>query len=500
MDRPLAYARAALSIVRGLPAQCKLAGTLIARRPLKLCQHFDTTRRFKQQRLFKERRMKFQSNGIRDNYRFMTMFLAILIALVAVAASIAAQRKQAGTRSKAPAQSPATIAPAWLQWGGPNRDFKVAAEGIKENWPEGAPKRLWSRPLGEGHSAILVEQGKLYTMYSSGDREVIISLDAATGKTVWEFTYETSAKGLDLGFGKGPHSTPLIVGDLIYAIGMKGAMHALDKNNGRMVWKRELWSDLGGHFADRGYSSSPALYRNTVIVPVGGRSGQCLMAFDQRTGAVVWKNIDFTPAPASPMIINVGGQDQIIHFGQNEIYGADATSGALLWSHPHKTTYGLNISMPLWDAADGLLFMSSAYGTGSRVIRLARGGDRTTATQVWANNKVRIHFGDAVRVGDMVYGSSGDFGPAFFTAINVKDGKVAWQDRALARASFLYADNKFVILDEDGELAIASPGQSGLQIHAKASVMKKLAWTVPTLSGTKLYLRDRGTIIALDLG
>jgi hypothetical protein len=100
----------------------------------------------------------------------------------------------------------------------------------------------------------------------------------------------------------------------------------------------------------------------------------------------------------------------------------------------------------------------------------------------------------------MVYGSSGDFGPAFFTAINVKDGKVAWQDRALARASFLYADNKFVILDEDGDLAIASPGQSGLQIHAKASVMKKLAWTVPTLSGTKLYLRDRGTIMALDLG
>ena len=111
-----------------------------------------------------------------------------------------------------------------------------------------------------------------------------------------------------------------------------------------------------------------------------------------------------------------------------------------------------------------------------------------------------IHFGNAVRVGDMVYGSSGELGPAFFTAINVKDGKVAWQDRTLTRASFLYADNKFVILDEDGELAIASPGQKGLLIHAKAQVMKQVAWTVPTLSGTRLYLRDRGTIMALDLG
>jgi len=217
------------------------------------------------------------------------------------------------------------------------RNFKVAAHGIKENWGAGGPKRLWSRPLGEGHSAILAEQGRLYTMYSSGNREVIISLDAATGKTIWQFPYEANTRGLDLSAGKGPHSTPLIAGNLIYAVGVKGTMHALDKNNGRMVWKHDLWSELGGSFDVRGYSPSPVAYRNTVIVPVGGRSGQCLMAFDQRTGAVVWKNINFAPAQASPMIINVGGQDQIVHCGQNEIYGADATNGALLWSHSAKT-------------------------------------------------------------------------------------------------------------------------------------------------------------------
>ncbi|HEU0186097.1 MAG TPA: PQQ-binding-like beta-propeller repeat protein [Blastocatellia bacterium] len=440
--------------------------------------------------------MKFQLNGIGDNYRFMTTLMAIFIALGAVAISVAARRKQVEPQSKGPEAS----TPGWLQWGGPSRDFKVATQGIKENWSSGAPKQLWSRPLGEGHSAILVEQGKLYTMYGNGNREVIISLDAETGKTLWEVPYETNTTGLDLSAGKGPHSTPLIVGDLIYAIGVKGMMSAVDKNKGRIVWKHDLWSEFGGLFNDRGYSSSPVAYRNTVIVPVGGGANQCLMAFDQRTGAVVWKNINFAPAHASPMIINVGGQDQIIHFGHDDVYGADATNGNLLWSHPHKTSWGLNISTPLWDPADGLLFVSSAYGTGSRVIRLTRSGDQTMATQVWANNRVRIHFGNAVRVGALAYGSSGDFGPAFFTAINVKDGTVAWQDRTLARASFLYADNKFVILDEDGELAIASPEQRGLKIHAKASVMKKLAWTVPTLSGTKLYLRDRGIIMALDLG
>lgn len=411
--------------------------------------------------------------------------------------SARAQKRPPKVQKAAPA---AAVPVSWLQWGGPNRDFKASIQGLKDIWPAGSPKQLWSRTLGDGHSAILVDQNRLYTMYSSGDREVIISLDASTGRTLWEFPYDTPTKGLNLGEGKGPHSTPLIVGNVIYAVGMKGTLHALDKSNGRMLWKHDLWTEYGGHLFERGYSPSPLAYKNTVIVPVGGKAGQCLMAFDQQSGTPVWKNLNFTPAPASPILINVGGQEQIIHFGTNEIYGADATNGSLLWSHPHKTDYGLNISTPIWDASDGLLFLSSAYGTGSRVLQLSRNGNQTGVKQLWANNRVRIHFGSAVRVGEVVYGSSGDFGPAFFTAVNVKDGKVLWQDRTLARASVLYAENKFILLDEDGVLAIASPGSNGLQIHAKASLMNNIAWTVPTPAGTRLYLRDRRTIKAVDLG
>ena len=448
--------------------------------------------------------MKFHSNGILEGYRRMTVVIAVCLLFILIAAPIAAQKRRTPTQPTAPAQTAAisSTAPSstWTQWGGPNRDFKVAAQGIKENWSGGAPKQLWSRPLGDGHSAILAEGAKLYTMYSGGNRETVISLDAATGKTIWEFPYEAVSQGLNLSEGKGPHSTPAINGNLIFTVGVKGTMHALDKSNGRMVWKHDLWSEYGGYLDDRGYSPSPLAYKNLVIVPVGGKSNQCLMAFDQQTGKLIWKNINFTPAAASPIVINVGGQDQIVHFGTDEIYGADPANGNLLWSHPHKTEYGLNISTPVWDASDGLLFMSSAYGTGSRVIQLSRNGAQTQVKQLWANNRVRIHFGTAVRIGDVVYGSSGDFGPAFFTPNKDKTGKVDWQDRGLARASFLYADNKFVILDEDGALAIASPGQGGLQIHAKASVMKNLAWTVPTLTGTRLYLRDRRTIMALDLG
>jgi outer membrane protein assembly factor BamB len=428
---------------------------------------------------------------------------AYSIGLLMVATTGLAQKSGSKPPAK-PAPPPAkgpVAGTAWLQWGGPNRNFRIASAGLKESWEGDAPKKLWSRTLGEGHTSILHENGRLYTMYSAGDREVIIALDATSGRTLWEFGYEAKGQGLSLGEGKGPHSTPLIVGNLLYAVGVRGTMHALDKSNGRMVWKHDLWSEYSGMVEGRGYSPSPLLYKNTIIVPVGGGDGkQCLMAFDLRTGAPVWRNVGFKPAPASPIVINVGGQDQIVHFGHNEVYGADAANGNLLWSYPHKTDFGLNITTPVWNPADSLLTISSAYSTGTRALRLARNGDQTTVTQAWENKRMRVHFGTMIRIGDYVYGSSGDFGPAFFTAIHARTGQIAWQYRGLQRASFLHADGKLIILDEDGTLAIAAPLPSGLNVLAKAPVMQNRAWTVPTLAGTKLYLRDRRTIMALELG
>src|SRR5678816_4200214 len=100
---------------------------------------------------------------------------------------------------------------------------------------------------------------------------------------------------------------------------------------------------------------------------------------------------------------------------------------------------------------------------------------------------------------DSIYGSSGDFGPAFFVAVNVKTGEIAYQDRTFPKVNFVLADEKLIILDEDGNLALATASPTGLKVISKVSVLKNLAWTVPTLVGTKLYLRDRRTIAALDL-
>lgn len=388
----------------------------------------------------------------------------------------------------------------WPQWGGLSRDFNapVKGKGPAESWPANGPKQLWSRPLGNGHSGILVDHGVLYTMYSQGDHEFVIALAAETGKTLWEYKYEApraSVNYYEQGFG--PHSTPLLVGDLLFTAGSLGKVHAFDKKSGKVVWSVDLYKDLGGTEMGRGYSCSPLAYKNTIILTLGG-VGQSLVALNQKDGRVVWKNQTLDLSPSSPIIINVDGQEQLVDFMGREVVGLDPSNGELFWRYPHETQWGLNISTPVW-GPDNLLFVSSAYNGGSRVLRLSRREGKTTVEELWFHRKLRVHHSNAIRIGDFIYASSGDFGPAFFTCVNVKTGEITFQDRRLPRSNFLYVDGKLIILDEDGNLTLATVSPTGLRVISKASVMKHLSWTVPTLVGTKLYLRDRETITALDL-
>jgi outer membrane protein assembly factor BamB len=394
----------------------------------------------------------------------------------------------------------------WTQWGGPRRNFTSDAKGLATSWPASGPKQLWTRALGEGHSSILVDGPRLYTMYRPAgllsmvrrsQEEVIVSMDAATGKTVWEHRYAAPTEGLDFEYGAGPHSTPLIVGNRLFAASTLKELFALDKTSGKVLWSHNMIKEFNAGMPGRGFSPSPIAFRETVILPAGGPSA--VIAFDQASGKVVWKSPAFEASPASPILINVDGEDQLVVFGGAEIVGLNPSNGTILWRHPHKTEWGLNISTPVWGEGN-ILFLSSAYNSGTRVLQLSKAGTQTSVKELSFTNQMRVHIGTVIRIGDYAYGASGDFGPSFITAINVKTGKIAWRDRSFSRSTFLYADGKIVILDEDGTLGLATVSPEGIKVLARADIMTKTSWTVPTLVGTKLYIRDRKNMLALELG
>jgi len=396
----------------------------------------------------------------------------------------------------------------WTQWGGPTRNFMSDATGLASAWPASGPRRLWTQPLGEGHASILVEGGRLYTMYRPfgllnyvrrSQEEVVVALDGSNGKTIWEYRYAAPTDGVDFSYGAGPHSTPLIVGDILYAASSRRQLFAIDKGTGKLLWSHDFMKEYKAPELDRGFVSSPLAFQNTIIVSIGGPN-QAVGAFDQKTGSLVWKSGAAEVSPASQILITVDGQQQLVVFGGDRMLGLNPSTGQTLWSHPHRTDYGLNISTPVWSSTDNLLFMSAAYGSGSRVIELHQAAGKTTVAEKWYSNRMRVHIGTVIRVGDVVYGSSGDFGPAFLTAVDIKSGKPLWQDRSFSRAQLLYADGKLIILDEDGALGLAAISPQGMKVLARASVLENVAWTPPTLSGTTLYVRDRKKISAYSLG
>lgn len=294
-----------------------------------------------------------------------------------------------------------------------------------------------------------------------------------------------------------PRATPLLAGGRLFALSAGGKLTALATAGGEITWQRDLFRGHPAAVRACGFSSSPLAYDDMVLVQAGA-PGSALIALRQKDGTVVWQKHDIPNGYASPLLVSVDGQDQLIAFMASEVVGVEPRTGDLLWRHPHPTESEVNASTPVW-APGNLLFVSSGYNGGSRVLRLSRKPGGTAVEELWAHKRMRVHFGTALRVGGVVYGSNGDFGPAPLTAVDLRTGEVLWRDRALGRASGIVVGRRLLLLDEDGVLVLATPGAEGLLVHARAQLMKHEAWTPPTLAGTTVLLRDRQTIAAYDL-
>ena len=241
-----------------------------------------------------------------------------------------------------------------------------------------------------------------------------------SGKTIWEHRYPSPTAGIDYTRGRGTARDAAHRRQSTLRGGIAPRVHRArqDHRQGAVVAR----SDQGVRRPeiDRGMANSPLLYNNMILLPIGGR-GQAIGAFNPETGALLWKAGNVEYSPASPIMIDVDGQQQLVLFGGDRIAGIDPANGRELWSIRIGPT-GASTSAPRCGRpSDHLLLFSSAYGTGSRALELRQAGGKTTVAERWAVNRVRVHIGSIIRIGDTAYMSSGDFGPAFLTAVEYQD-------------------------------------------------------------------------------
>jgi outer membrane protein assembly factor BamB len=389
----------------------------------------------------------------------------------------------------------------WLQWGGPNGDFTVNAKGLANSWPEGGPKQLWKRPLGDGYASILCKGDRLFTEYRAGDDCFVVALHAKTGETAWEYRYSTSMwPDMERSFGLGPNATPLIVNDRIVSASIDGKIRCLELASGKVVWEHDLPAEFGRRkrIEEYGYSSSPLAYSGTVIVQVGGDS-HSVVAFKPEDGSVVWKGEPGGVSYAPATITKFAGQDQYLYFEPEGVVGLDPSSGRVLWRSPIAFNNGNHLT-PVVKCDENHLWVASQFLTGgARLLEVTRADGRMTATENWFERRLRATHWTSIRLGDFIYGSIGDNNQSFLTAFDWKTGKIAWRERGFHKAQSLYADEKLLFLDENGMLGLAEVSPGGLKVLASARVTEPVSWSLPTLVGTTLYARDRKNILALDL-
>jgi outer membrane protein assembly factor BamB len=252
-------------------------------------------------------------------------------------------------------------------------------------------------------------------------------------------------------------------------------MSALDKKSGAVQWSVDLWGpEFGGTVLQHGYASSPIEYGDNVIVLVGGENSS-IVALKKKDGKVAWKTQSFKNSYATPKIVEIDGQDQIVTFMASEVVGLDPSNGDLKWKYEHGNQFGQNISPPIMSDED-VLFLSSPQA-GARGLKVKQNGSANEVEEVWSSKKIQFYHVTTVRIGE-----------------------IPWRERGFAKANVLWADGKLFILDEDGYLYMADASPKELKVLAKTKLLDKVAWTVPTIVGKTMYVRDQHNIMAVDLG
>ncbi len=380
----------------------------------------------------------------------------------------------------------------WPQYRGPSADGIAAATdgSIK---PEGKLKVHWKVPTALGFSSFSVADGRVLTLVSDGDAEVLVALKEASGKEIWRAKLGSNkyrggggAGTKDNRGGDGPRTTPTIDGDLVYAYDAAMNLACFNTAGGSEVWRHNIVAEFAGRNITWQNATAPVIHEELLFIS-GGGPGESMLAFDKRTGAVKWKTGDEKMTHATPVIRTINGKTQIIFYMQSGLVSVNPKNGKTFWRAPfdYRTS---SAASPVVE--NDLVYCSAGYGVGAGVFRV---NDSDSPEEIWKTpNRLMNHWSTPVVVDGHLYGiyKFKKYGRAPLQCVELKTGEIKWSQNNFGPGNCILVGDQLAVLSDAGELVIVQATPDQYKELAREKVLDGKCWSMPAFSDGKIYIRS----------
>lgn len=401
----------------------------------------------------------------------------------------------------------------WPQWRGPTRNGHSPAKHLLQTWPDEGPKIKWTfTDAGIGYSTIAIVDDCIYTLGSNDISCFALCLNLHDGSLNWrtDFSRAGNSQDYNRGWGGGPRSTPTVDQDQVFVLSDIGVLASLEKATGKIQWTTDIVKDHNGKVPIWGYSDSPLVDGNRVIVTPGGEN--FLLAVNRLDGKKVWQSRGYEEGAQYVSVIkgHVDGINFYISASKAGLVAFDTESGEQVFSDAATGNPTAVIPTPILHQHQ--LYHTSAYHAGNTLINLIGEGQGKVAAQPvyhLTGKTLENHHGGVVLVNGTIFGFSKANGGVWM-AQDLETGETLWEEkiRPNKSGSICYADKRlYCYNDKDGTVFLVEPSRSGWQQKGMLKIPKQTEspremgaiWAHPVVANQTLIIRDQELVYAYDL-
>jgi len=403
-----------------------------------------------------------------------------------------AARQASATKDEAAERVPLAEA-EWPAFRGDRRDGVAAGVKLGEDWQSNAPRELWRILVGPGWSSFAVAGDRLFTQEQRGEDEVVVCYDANDGSELWAFAYP-SRFWESIG-GAGPRATPTLDGGQLFAMGAEGYVHCLDAVTGEMVWSSDVRKDAGREPPQWGFSSSPLVIDDVVVVHAGGKDDKGVLAYDRANGTLKWSAPAGDHSYSSPQRATVSGKTCVAMLDNEGLSFFDPSDGKKLGAHDWQYQ-GYRVVQPL-SVGDSRFLMGTGMSEGTMLVEMRPEGGEFASEEVWKSRYMKPDYNDFVAHEGYLYG----FDRNIFACIDLETGKRQWKKGRYGNGQVLLLPDadQLLVISETGELVLLRATPEKLEELARHQVLEGKTWNHPVVVGNRLYARNGEQAICFEM-